>query len=121
MKSLTKETEALFGFMSKAYLERVEKGVNRSEAVEMGSVFDVQDEFLPTLEIEDVYALCEELEKAGFLTLSLKLDGGNNFGESQITPSGIITIESEFGNDLKKVSEFLKALKPFVEFLKLLI
>ena len=115
MTAITKDADALFCVMYKAYLEKTKDKVPRSEALVVGGMFDIQNNLAPTLSLEDVRELCEELESAGYLVLVGKCDGG--FGMARIAPGGVIRMENRFKNGMNDVLDFLGKIKGVIPFI----
>lgn len=115
MEKLTKEADALFALMCKTYLERVKNDASRSEAINMGTAFDVQAKFAQTLDIDDICDLCTEIECAGLIKLSHVINGV--FGKAEISPAGIIQMENRFSDGVDSVIDFLAKIKGLIPFI----
>lgn len=107
---LTKDSDALICLLYKAYCEKRENGILKSDAKFMGNSATIQASIVPKWTLVDTDETCRELHRAGLLDCDYADDV---VCRSLLSDSSIIYMETRFERNVNKLLEYIKKL-PFV-------
>lgn len=105
--ALTREAKILLKRIYKHYKSNRRSGLSKTDATRLGSSKDIHRNSLPNWAIEDVDAVCWELDQAGLLSCFL----ADGIAYSVIlTDLGIVQMEQRFAGPLKTILNLLQTL-----------
>lgn len=108
MDDLTKDGQYLLGKIYEDYLLNINNGISKNQAKQLGSSHEINDNLVPNELFEDVDETMRELHRAEYIDAFYADD---TVFQAILSDKSIIIMENRFGNNVKKLIDFLLKLK----------
>lgn len=111
---LTKDSDYLICSLYKNYLQKRNSGITKSQAKDVGSAEDIQQEIFPNWSLDDVEETCRELARADMLHC---FDADNTIYMAILSDNAIIYMENRFENKVNTVIDYISKIKSMIPFI----
>lgn len=114
LEDLTNDGKFLLASMYKKYVSNLKRGMEKQNAVNFGTEFEIHDKIMSAWSQSDVHETISELSLKKLLTVTY---GSNVAIEVVITTDTIVMMEHKFQNRVDSVISYvakIKALIPFI-------